>query len=129
MPSRSLLWSGSMLAVFAALALGGAYLAVPDFFRGAGYVSMYFAIVGESPSGCFDYGRWDIRRAGRCVAAFEKIEGAGCGVAEDDGLWRGGRCEGRNVVAFGCFQEWGNGAEETERFSQAAADGGLSSVS
>src|SRR6202171_4387108 len=33
MPSRSLLWSGSMLAVFAALALGGAYLAVPDFFR------------------------------------------------------------------------------------------------
>src|SRR5258708_8429769 len=33
MPSRSLLWCGSMLAVFAALALGGAYLAVPDFFR------------------------------------------------------------------------------------------------
>jgi RND family efflux transporter MFP subunit len=33
MPSRSLLWSGSMLAAFAALALGGAYLAVPDFFR------------------------------------------------------------------------------------------------
>src|SRR5258708_4891595 len=33
MPSRSLVWSGSMLAVFGALALGGAYLAVPDFFR------------------------------------------------------------------------------------------------
>jgi len=33
MPSRSLVWCGSMLAVFAALALGGAYLAVPDFFR------------------------------------------------------------------------------------------------
>jgi multidrug efflux pump subunit AcrA (membrane-fusion protein) len=33
MPSRSLVWSGSMLAAFGALALGGAYLAVPDFFR------------------------------------------------------------------------------------------------
>ena len=33
MPSRNLVWSGSMLAALAAVALGGAYLEYPDFFR------------------------------------------------------------------------------------------------
>ncbi len=33
MPSRNLVWSASMLAALAAVALGGAYLEYPDFFR------------------------------------------------------------------------------------------------
>ncbi|SHM05525.1 RND family efflux transporter, MFP subunit [Bradyrhizobium lablabi] len=33
MPSRNLVWSASMLAALAAVAVGGAYLEYPDFFR------------------------------------------------------------------------------------------------
>src|SRR5258708_39490833 len=33
MPSRGVVWSGSVLAVLAVAAVGGAYLKYPDFFR------------------------------------------------------------------------------------------------
>ena len=33
MPSRGLVWSGSVLAVLAVAAVGGAYLKYPDFFQ------------------------------------------------------------------------------------------------